>query len=349
MNGRPVNWLLRREKTEVDIKKTATSLAAVLALVLLFLGERFLFAEEEIYAYIPNADDGTISVIDTSQDKVIRTIEVDDQLSDGIEVSNDGKYIFAGNYGKGELIIIDAVSGLISEKVRIGKNMHGIDMTPDGKYLYLASGDLKEGAEYNYITVFDIKERKVVDQIQTNSQSPAHVDFSRDGSLAYVANVLSNDISLIDTKMREIIATIPVGSIPNEVEPSVDDKLLFVANVSDGTVSIVDIVARKEIKSVRAGDGTHGLAISNDGGFVYASNRSSNDLVKIDLDGEKVIQSVLTGKTANHVSVVPGEGKLYITNKDSNDLTVVDENSFKVVAKVKLGKTPHEISFAPKP
>lgn len=317
----------------------------LISLLLIFAVIYIATKEEPSLAYIPNAGDGTISVIDTEKDEVVKTIKVDSQLSDGIEVSLDGKQIFTGNYDKGELFIINADSGKVENKITIGKNLHGIDITPNGRYLYLASGDLKEGEQYNHIQVFDIKSQKIIKEIKTSSKSPAHIDFSKDGSLAYVSNVMSNDISLIDTKEMEIIATIPVGNIPNEVEPSKDDKYLYVANVTDGTISVVDIIKQQEIKTIKVGEGTHGLALSPHGKFLYASNRSSNDLIKLNLDKYEITKRVTTGETANHVSYVPDSKKLYVTNKDSNDLTVVDDESFEVIKKIKLGKTPHEISF----
>ncbi|MEQ2527679.1 cytochrome D1 domain-containing protein [Bacillaceae bacterium CLA-AA-H227] len=302
--------------------------------------------EETSLAYIPNAGEGTISVIDTKKDEVVRTIKVDNQLSDGIEISLDGEKIYAGNYDKGELFIINSDSGDIEKKIDTGVNLHGIDITPDGRYLYLASGDLKEGEQYNFIKVVDTEIEEIIKEIQSPSKSPAHIDFSNDGSLAFISNVMSNDISLIDTKKMEVIATIPVGTTPNELEPSMDDKYIFTANVTDGTISVVDVLKQKVIKTIETGDGTHGLELSPDGKFLYAANRSSNDLIKLNLENYEITKRVITGDTANHVSFVPGSEKLYVTNKDSNDLTVVVDESFEIVKKIKLGKTPHEISFS---
>ncbi|RHW38884.1 hypothetical protein D1B31_12935 [Neobacillus notoginsengisoli] len=326
-------------------KKLIFFLTAVTAGLLLFIVLNKSVKEIPL-AYVPNVDDGTISVIDTKKDKVIETMKVAETLSDGIEASKDGKWVYAGNYKKGELFVIDAKNGKVKKKIKTGKNLHGIDITPNGNYLFLASGDLKEGMEFNYITVIDTKKNEIAKQIQTTSKSPAHIDFSRDGSLAYVSNVMSNDITLIETNSLEIIATIPVGTIPNEVEPSKDDKYLYVANVIDGTVSILDIKKREQIKTIHTGEGTHGLALSLDGKFLYASNRGSNDIVKVDLSNNKIIGKTIVGKTANHVSFVPNSNKLYITNKDSNDLAVVDAESLKVIKKIPVGRTPHEISFS---
>lgn len=65
----------------------------------------YIATKDPVLAYIPNAEDGTISVIDTEKDEIVNTIKVDSQLSDGIEVSRDGKQVYAGNYDKGELFI----------------------------------------------------------------------------------------------------------------------------------------------------------------------------------------------------------------------------------------------------
>ncbi|MEW9124419.1 MAG: cytochrome D1 domain-containing protein [Thermotaleaceae bacterium] len=328
----------------INVKKAYTTFSVFMlaALIIWFLNN----SEEGMYAFIPNADDGSISIINTDTDELIKNIKVQSKLSDGIASSRDGKWIYAGNYSKGELLIINVKTGKIKKKVQTGKNLHGIDMTPDGKYLYLASGDLKEGEEYNYISIFDTGKNKIINSIRTNSKSPSHIDFSHDGSLAYAANIMSNEISLIDTKKMEIIATIPVGTIPNEVEASKDDKFLYVANVADGTISIIDILKQEEIKTIKAGEGTHGLALSPNGKFLYAANRNTNDLVKLDLKDNRILEKVVTGKTANHVSFVPNSKKLYVTNKDSNDLAIVNADTLEVIKKVPLGKTPHEISFS---
>jgi YVTN family beta-propeller protein len=43
---------------------------------------------------------------------------------------------------------------------------------------------------------------------------PDWVTFTPDGRLAYVANAISNDVSVIDTSSFEEVARIPVGQSP---------------------------------------------------------------------------------------------------------------------------------------
>ena len=37
---------------------------------------------------------------------------------------------------------------------------------------------------------------------------------NRDGTLLYVANGLSDDVSIIDTERRKVIKSVPVGRVP---------------------------------------------------------------------------------------------------------------------------------------
>jgi hypothetical protein len=41
--------------------------------------------QKDLYAYIPNADEGSISVIDTTKDKMEKKIKIDNQLSDELK------------------------------------------------------------------------------------------------------------------------------------------------------------------------------------------------------------------------------------------------------------------------
>jgi YVTN family beta-propeller protein len=58
------------------------------------------------YVYVDNSGDGTVSVIQTSDNTVIDTIEVGKQPFGGIAVSSDGKSVFVGNYEDGTVSVI---------------------------------------------------------------------------------------------------------------------------------------------------------------------------------------------------------------------------------------------------
>lgn len=326
-------------------KNSIRTLIIILTMGVLALGWKYLNNQQDYYAYVPNTGDGTVSVIDTKTDTVIKTIEVDDTVSDGIAASSINNEIYTANYRNGVLNIIDGINFEVKERVELGKNIHGIDVSPDGKFVYITSGDLQEGKEFNYIMIYDTQKKKVIKEIESNSKSPAHISFTNDGKLAFVSNVMSNDISVIDTEKQDIIKTIPVGDTPNEGKLSSDGETLYVANLMDNALSIVDVEIGKETEKITAGKGTHGVAVEDDDKYVWTANRFSNDVTIINLESKEVVKTITTGEIPNHIFQVPNSRKMYISNLESDDIAVVNMDTYEVINKIKVGRKPHEIGF----
>lgn len=329
------------------MKNTSTirMLIVILTIGTLVLSWKYLNNQQTYYAYIPNTGDGTVSVIDTKTDTVIKTIKVDNKVSDGIAASSSNNEVYTANYKEGVLNIIDGMNFKVKEKLELGRNIHGIDVSPDGKFLYITSGDLKEGKEFNYIMIYDTQKRKIIKEIESNSKSPAHISFSNDGKSAFVSNVMSNDISIIDTDKQDIIKTIPVGDTPNEGKLSSDGKTLYVANLMDNVLSIIDVERGKQTAQIPAGKGTHGVAVADDDRYVWTANHFSNDVTVIDIESEKIVETITTGKVPNHIFQVPDSRKMYISNLESEDIAVVNMDTYDVIKKIKVGEKPHEIAF----
>jgi YVTN family beta-propeller protein len=297
------------------------------------------------YAFIPNTAEGTISMIDTTVKAVVRTIDVGGKLPDGIALSRDGKLLYTGAAQEGNVYVIDTATGEKVKEIRTGRNVHGIDISPDGKSLYVASGDLKDGKEYDYISVIDTKRGEVVSTLTMDWKSPAHIDFSRKGDFVYVSNVMSNEVTILETSNGAVRWRIPVGNIPNETEPSKDGERLYVANVGDGTVSVIDLEEGKVTGVIEAGKGTHGLAVSSDDRYLWTANRTSGDVYVIEAESGSVVERISLGGSPNHISLSPDGKSMYVTNLEFGEVSVIDSATYQVVKVIPTGKEPHEMVF----
>ena len=79
------------------------------------------------------------------------------------------------------------------------------------------------------------------------------VAFSRDGLRAFVANIFSDDVSVIDTTSNTVVATIPVLDGPSEVHVTPDGCLAFVTNIltdNPDLVSVIDISTSSIIATI---------------------------------------------------------------------------------------------------
>jgi YVTN family beta-propeller protein len=89
-----------------------------------------------------------------------------------------------------------------------GAPAHGIGISPDGGTVWSTSR--MNSAVYVYSVYPDLE---LLASIQVGTD-PDWVTFTPDNRLAYVANAISNDVSVVDMATYEEIARIPVGESP---------------------------------------------------------------------------------------------------------------------------------------
>jgi YVTN family beta-propeller protein len=90
--------------------------------------------------YAADGDFGTVTVIDTTTDKVIDTIPVGTNPWRGY-ASPDGKYILVPVSGDQVVAVIDAHTHKLVSKMPAGANMTGVNYSSDGKKAYVISHD----------------------------------------------------------------------------------------------------------------------------------------------------------------------------------------------------------------
>jgi YVTN family beta-propeller protein len=76
-----------------------------------------------------------------------------------------------------------------------------------------------------------------------------------DGSKVYVANFLSNNVSVIDAATNTVTATIAVGSEPFGLGVTADGSKVYVANGASNNVSVIDTATNSVTAAITVGDG----------------------------------------------------------------------------------------------
>lgn len=98
----------------------------------------------------------------------------------------------------------------ICEKLEHRTPTHGLELSPDGKQLWVTS--LSDNGVYLY----DLATKKISKQIPTGT-CPNWITVSPDGQYVMVSNSASDDASVIDTRTRREIARIKVGNGPKRL------------------------------------------------------------------------------------------------------------------------------------
>ncbi|HUH63126.1 MAG TPA: hypothetical protein VLZ50_09030 [Terracidiphilus sp.] len=108
-------------------------------------------------AWVGNAGDGTISVIDIAEKKVVATLDANVRGVNRVKFTPDGKLVLAS--AGSALVVFDAASRKEVKRLTDVHASGGIQMQPDGARAYAACG--REG----YVAVIDLKTLEVVGRI----------------------------------------------------------------------------------------------------------------------------------------------------------------------------------------
>jgi len=131
-------------------------------------------------------------------------------------------------------------------------------------------------------------------------------------TFAYVADLGSNNVSVIDTASNIVVATVGVGNLPVAVAITPDGTRAYVTNKFSNTVSVIDTASNTLVATVVGlGSGPSGVAITPDGTRAYVANYFSNTVSVIDTVSNTVVATVGVGGVGTFPSVrrfrLPGE------------------------------------------
>lgn len=308
---------------------------------------------EGYYAFIPNADDGTISVFDSDENKVVRTIKVGKKVAHGIAITPDGDSLYTGVMNSDELIVLNPLTGEKMTTIEVTKPLHGIDMSSDGKYLVIGQVPKVIDTEKNEIVAkFDLP---------GNLAKLAHLRFSSDGKKVYMGarpdgngGFNNPETSVIVGNMSNfsVEASWPLRAAYTSASSN-NGKYIYTVNyLSDfATLSVLDASNGVLLKQKLTGINAHGLAVAPDDRYIWVASRGAKGkgggifIFDADNNWEQVKKVDLP--LANHVAFSPDGEKVFVTDRGGN-LTIFDASSFYQLRKIKLGKDPHEISFLSK-
>src|SRR3989344_4500651 len=162
-------------------------------------------------AYIAMLGGKSLGVIDLRTD-ILSEIPLGGQAVQ-TGVTPDGKYAVASLYDVKKLAVYNTADRTVSF-ISLPESSRGpIQMypTPDSRFIYLAD----QGYYFNqptgeWVYKIELASAKVVKEIKAGS-APHGVVVSHDGNFVYVTNLLSGDVSVIDTAKDEEVGRIKVG------------------------------------------------------------------------------------------------------------------------------------------
>jgi len=170
-----------------------------------------------------------------------------------------------------------------------------------------------------------------------------------------VLNKADSTLTFVDPNTLKVVAAIPVGNAPHEVQAAQGGKVAMVTNYGTGpnpgsTISLIDPALRRELQRIQLPVlRPHGLYAV--GEHLYITAEGSRVVLRYDIPKAAIDMYLGTGAETSHMVVVtPDEKKIYTANIGSDSISVLDLSGApqKVGLKqIPVGKGPEGIDLSP--
>jgi YVTN family beta-propeller protein len=272
-------------------------------------------------AFVANANAQTVTVVDTSINKVTAVIPVPDGPPQFLTWSPNGKQVFVSIFNDQRTIakidVIDTASQHIITSIPMSTRPFRGAFTKDGRRFYVPNHDS------GTVSVIDTATDKVVNEIQV-APNPHWIEFLPDGKFAYIANHEANLVSVLDPNTDKIVAQIPVGTSPHSLAVHPTLPICVNVNYDSNNVTVIDTNTRKVINTIPVGKNPQAIRWAPDGHFAYVVNNGDSTVSVIDAQTWRVTATIPTGQSPTSVGVLPNGTQAYVTNFDAGTLTVLN-------------------------
>lgn len=248
-----------------------------------------------------------VIVIDPVRDVVTKRIKI----KSGIHLAHvvltpDSRFAYATSQTEGVIYKIDAKNYSILKSISapVGSEPHGLRISPDSKYAYIAilKGRSLGILDLNNDTLSEIVLDGAAVQTGITPDNKFSVVSLYDTKKMAVYDVASKSVSYIDLP--------ETSKGPIQMYPTPDSRFMYLADQgyyfgepSSEWVYKIDLGRKKVVKEIKAGTAPHGVIVSRDGKFVYVTNILSNDVSVIDTATDQEVKRLSVGKEPNGISI----------------------------------------------
>jgi YVTN family beta-propeller protein len=211
------------------------------------------------------------------------------------------------------------------------------------------------------IHAFDLDTFAYKASFPSGGSYPKVIALSPDGSRAYVTNWVSEDLSVIDTATRAVLAKVKLGGTPRGLASGSDGAYLYIARFAGGSVLRLRLSDMK-LETLYAADGgaKRHLVLDEARGRLYATDMSRDSLFVLEAATGALIKEVRLGPNPNTCALSPDGKTIYACTRgtngaqgyekegpDAGELIAVDAESLEVVARQWGGDQPTGLAVSP--
>ncbi len=273
-------------------------------------------------AYVGNYLGNSISVIDTTTNKVTTTFTSVGASPDGMAITPDGTKLYVSNdVSAGTISVLNASTGALEKTITVGTNPRYVSISPNGKLVYVAN----EGS--GTISVIETSTETVKTAI-TIGEHAASATFSKNGDLAYACEDGSGFVYVIDTATSKVEHSISTIGDPLYCVMNPKNALVYCTNFKLATISVIK--GDSIVKTFEPGEVPSVPAITPNGAYLYvpqyytSGTTYGNTVIVVSTGTYKQVGSAITVGTGPAWIAMSKTGNLaYCSNFGGDTVSVI--------------------------
>jgi YVTN family beta-propeller protein len=293
-------------------------------------------------AYVGLFKDNAVTVLDTSSNRMLRTIPVP-LGPHGLAMTPDGRKVYVSSDGASTVSVIDTTTDRVVGRIEVGPMPHGLAISRDGRQV------LVSGFGMNQALIIDTASDRIVGQVPV--PQPHNSVISPDGRIAYVGSQQQGATALVilDLARKMEIGQVLLDKAPRALDLSPDGQWLYVTLAGVDAVQVLDTTSHRVIAQIPVGASPHHPLLTPDGHVGLVVSQGPGELEILDPTRQTVSSTVRVGRAPHWIATSADGHTAYVTNEGSNDVSVVDLTSRRVTATIPVGNAPRKIVVQPDP
>ena len=308
--------------------------------------------------YVINKLSSSITVFDLFKGKELLEFPIEIEPHEAATLASQNKLVVT-NYGKPgvdgkSITVINTKTNEIVKTIDLEGSLkpHGIFAFPRSDKVGVIT-DVS-----NDLLVVDIETGNVEKKIPTHQNMGHLLVLHPNKPIAYVTNVNSNSVSVVDLERDEVIKTIPCGLGTEGIDITPDGSEIWVSNNDDNSIDIINADNYQITHTLSAGEDPSRLKFSPDGRYCLVTNAGDGSIIVYDRDSKAQVKTInIPGKhgtlekilyhSPRPVGILMHPNGLYafVANSNADQIVVISMETFEIVSTIATGNIPDGLAF----
>jgi YVTN family beta-propeller protein len=296
-----------------------------------------------IYAYVINNESGTVSVIDTSNNELVKTIPVGIRLS-CLAINPAGSFVYVADSVSYRISVISTASNSIVDSFSAVETWD-IVFARNGRTAYMSTGG-------NSVFVLNTKTKTFKKAIMAESGTSA-LAITPNGKFLYVVNDASGTVSVISMATKQIVTNIALGDLqggnPGGIGISPDGSMAYVTYTNivqpqnQSGVLVISTASNTVVNTIDVPGSPSSATVTPDGQWLYVSQPSLG--VTIIDTSTQTVTTTIPGDALGVAFTADG-AFAYVSSSQGSDVGVIDTVTQAWSDEIYLGENFYPIGVA---